>query len=351
VTDDRDSLESKILEKKLALMMSLVDEHSRPNINTLWRIAKDIELIKLNIKFFGYELARQLAEALPIRTNLRAYRVGLKSKPTTQVDLESDWAAYWCQELKIPVCFHRKVWEHAYALQVLYENDMLVAGRRGLGFGCGNEPFPSYFTSHGIDVTVTDLPPEDMAREGWAQTSQYATNLNDIFRDYLVDWETFKRHATLKYVDMRAIPADLRDYDFCWSICALEHIGSIDAGLDFIVDSLKTLRPGGIAVHTTEFNFLDESTTIDNWGSVLFQPQHFKTLSKRLAADGHQMAELDFDYGNKPLDKFIDLPPFVHDWPIQQREYWGANSNHLKVAIDGFAATCFGLIIKKSDRG
>jgi len=30
------------------------------------------------------------------------------------------------------------------------------------------------------------------------------------------------------------LPADLTGFDFCWSICALEHLGTIAQGLDFI---------------------------------------------------------------------------------------------------------------------
>jgi hypothetical protein len=32
--------------------------------------------------------------------------------------------------------------------------------------------------------------------------------------------------------------------------------------------------------------------------------------------------------------------------PFQQA-HWGRDNNHIKVAVDGFAATCFGLIIQK----
>ena len=77
------------LEKRFKELTALVDSRSNPNINDLWRLAKDIDLIKLNIKFFGYEIARQLAAALPPRQGLTPGHVGLKSKASTQSDLES----------------------------------------------------------------------------------------------------------------------------------------------------------------------------------------------------------------------------------------------------------------------
>ncbi len=58
---------------------------------------------------------------------------------------------------------------------------------------------------------------------------------------------------------------------------------------------MRTLKPGGLAVHTTEFNFLDEEHTIDNWPTVLYQRAHFERLAEALRADGHRVAPLDFD--------------------------------------------------------
>ncbi len=205
-----------------------------------------------------YELARTLAVALPPRTGLSPGHVGLLSKPSTQADLESDWAAYWIGEIKAAHIFHRKLWEFAYVLQAIHENGHLRPGARGLGFGCGAEPLPSYFANHGIHVTVTDLAPEQAEGRGWINTNQHTSSLDAAYQTHLVSREQFDNHVSLRYVDMNAIPADLRSYDFCWSICALEHVGSIKKGLDFIENSLLTLRPGGIAVHTTEFNYLND---------------------------------------------------------------------------------------------
>lgn len=328
---------------------SRVDGDSHPKFDALAFRTKDIENLALNVKFFGYELARQLANALPIRKDLAASHIGLRCKPSTQCDIASDWVAFWCSELKIPVVFHRKIWEFAYVLQTLHEKGHLRTGARGLGFGCGQEPLPSYFASRNLSITMTDLNPEDSASLGWAATGQHAASLERGFRPHLVGRAQFERNVSLRHVDMNDIPADLRDYDFCWSICALEHLGSIEKGLAFIEKALATLRPGGLAVHTTEFNFLNDEETVDDWPTVLFQRKHFVEIAARIKSQGHKVAELDFDVGREPLDKFIDIPPFVHDWTDYMRRTWGARADHIKVSVDGFASTCFGLIIVKAD--
>jgi hypothetical protein len=341
---DRDSN----LEQKLSALLALVNKNQSPNINDLWLLLKDIEAIKLNIKFFGYELAESLSKALPKNdTPVDPGFVGLASKPSTQNDIESNWLAYWANKLKIGVIYHRKIWELCYVLQALAERGALQASNRGLGFGCGQEPIPSLLASMGIDVTVTDLEPEAAQQQGWADTNQHTSAIDLCFRSTLVKKEVFRNHVELKYVNMNHIPEDLVNYNFCWSICALEHLGSIANGLDFIENSLKTLVNGGIAVHTTEFNFSNDEKTIDNWPTVLFQRGHFVEIARRLRAQGHVVAELDFDVGDMPMDRFIDLPPYFHDFKGIMKDSWARGGDHLKVMSDGFPSTCFGLIIQK----
>lgn len=326
----------------------LTNDQSHPNLTPIALKLKNLDAMALNLKYFGYELAAALAKALPPADNVEAAHIGLKSKPSTQADMESPWVAYWCNQLKVPVVFHRKLWEHAFVLQALYENDLLKEGMRGLGFGCGREPLPSYFAGRGIKVTVTDLAPEQSSGLGWTDTRQHTETLEAAFHDNLVERSVFQENASLRYVDMNFIPDDLRDYDFCWSICSLEHLGSIRQGLDFIENSLKTLRPGGVAVHTTEFNFMNDAETIDNWPTVLFQRRHFREIAGRLRAAGHYVAELDFSVGSKPLDKFIDIPPWTYDMTPDMAADWEPNAVHLKLSIDGFASTCFGLLVRKA---
>ena len=43
-------------------------------------------------------------------------------------------------------------------------------------------------------------------------------------------------------------------------LAGIDRIGSIELGLQFIENSMATLRPGGVAVHTTEFNLEDGET-------------------------------------------------------------------------------------------
>ena len=337
-------------EERLKTLLALLNEESQPNINALTQVLRNVELTNLTLKNFGYDLARSLVAALPSPATTGARHIGLSCKASIQADLESDWARHWLSELKIPLVYHRKLWELAYVLQAVFEEGHLRSGARGLGFGCGTEPLPSYFMAHDVGVMITDLPADDAQERGWADTGQHVASLDQAYRAELVDRARFDALGSLAYVDMNAIPERLAEYDFCWSVCALEHLGSIENGLAFIENSLGTLRPGGLAVHTTEFNINPEGPTIDNWPCVLFQRKHFEALAERLTALGHVVAPFDYTLGDKPMDRFIDLPPWTHDMP-QALSEWVGHMVHLKVANDGFPATCFGLKIRKRAEG
>lgn len=344
---DREAFDRGPTEAQIAALLVPTDVESRPNLGALAFRLNALDALALNIKFYGYEVARRLAAELPIRTGLGYAPVGLTSKPCTQADIESDWAAFWCGELRIPVIFHRKIWEFVFFLQALAEAGLMEPGRRALGFGCGEEPLASYLAAKGLHVTVTDLAPSEGDASAWRDTSQHAGERDMAFKPDLVDRATFDRLVDHRFVDMNAIPDDLADYDVSWSICALEHLGSIARGLDFIENALRPLRSGGVSIHTTEFNFLDDVNTIDNWPTVLPQRRHFSEIAARLRARGHHVAELDFDVGGQPMDRFIDLPPYPGS-AVLDRLHAAKDCRHLKLSIDGFASTCFGLIVRKA---
>jgi hypothetical protein len=67
-----------------------------------------------------------------------------------------------------------------------------------------------------------------------------------------------------------------------------------------------------------------------------------------LRAKGHTVESFDFNVGDKPRDRFIDIPPFQETWgEIAQQSWGGGHPGHLKVEWDGFVVTCFGLIVTK----
>jgi SAM-dependent methyltransferase len=293
----------------------------------------DPEMVVLNVKALGYEMAKVLAEKMASRSVASPPDLRLKSKICTQADLESDWFIFWARELGVAPVFHRKVWEFCYIAHALWTAQKLKPTMSGLGFGCGREPLPSLFAKYGARVLATDQPQPGE----WKASSQHSAGIELVrYREICSDPDLLG-NIEFRPVDMKAIPGDLAGrFDFCWSACALEHLGSLANGLQFLEASLETLKPGGVAVHTTEFN-LGNAFTLDHRDTVLYQKKHIVACAKSLCAGGYQVTELDFSRGNGFMDHFIDLPP--------QTDYPGAR--HLKLYIEGFACTSFGIIITK----
>lgn len=341
---------------ELRSLVSLTNSHSQPNINELWMVLRNLNSIRFSVKQDGYRIGREIYRSNILRAKpvVADPNLVLQCKPSTQADIESEWFRFWCDQLHLAPLPHRKLWEYAYVLQNLYALGFLTPGMSGLGFGCGEEPLPSFFASKGIQTTVTDLAPDLVEGMGWAETGQHTSNLEKSFVADLVEKNQFDRLVELQFVDMNHIPSSLSNkYDFCWSICALEHLGSIRAGLEFIKNSLSCLKPGGVALHTTEFNFSSFDETVDNWQTVLFLRKHFLELADEVRRHGHEIQAMDFNVGFGPLDSFVDLPPF-EDRNCPLTEFFldpdlpDFRPGHLKLSVNGFPSTCFGLTIRRA---
>jgi hypothetical protein len=256
----------------------------------------------------------------------------LRSGLCTQAQLESPNFRGWIQRMGLAFKLHRKCWEYAFIAQALAERGFLQPGRRGLGFAVGREPLASLFAAHGCQIVATDLD-EELARElGWVTTHQHAARLDDLNHAKLCDPVTFRRRVSFRAVDMNSIPDDLRGFDFVWSSCSFEHLGSIAQGHRFIERMTRCLKPEGVAVHNTEFNLSSNEDTIDNNPSfVLFRQRDIEAMVSSLRAQG-RVVDLDLLSGVGPADAFID------EYPYRQE-------THLKLRIGPYVSTSVGLII------
>ena len=245
---------------------------------------------------------------------------------------EPDYAS-WCATIGEAPRPHRKQWEFCWILAAMRAADVIRPGARALGFGVGTEPLPSMLAANGVEVLATDAPAELMQVQGWQSTNQHAADLMQLHRPELVDLGTFRSRVAFRPVDMNAIPGDLRGYDACWSSCCFEHLGSIEHGLHFFENSLETLRPGGVAVHTTEFNLISDDETLETPGLCFFRRRDIEGMLDRLAARGHVVWPLNLHPGDAPLDAHVDAPPYALP--------------HLKIAALGYVTTSIGIVVQR----
>ena len=180
----------------------------------------------------------------------------------------------------------------------------------------------------------------DEKDNSWVRTGQNLNgNLAALNQYKLCDDELFAKNVSLRNIDMNAIPDDINNFDFCWSSCAVEHLGNLELGKSFFENHLKVLKPGGIAVHTIEFNNSSNVDTIEEGDTVVFRKRDIEEIEKRLKKLGCEI-NCQFESGENEGDLFVDQPPYY----LINPKY------HLHLNIDGYDCTSYGLVIKKSTR-
>jgi len=295
--------------------------------------------------FFAIRNKKLLKEYSRLSSDKRAWAHSPSGPAPTLSELTSQLATAsqclepqykdWCDQMRSPVKFHRKQWEFVFILEALKQNRMLKPNSTGLGFGCGREPLPALMVKNGCSIVATDLELSSARERGWVDTQEHAASLRDLNPLRIIPHSLFSEKVSFQSVDMNSIPDDLVGFDFLWSCCALEHLGSLRHGLDFILNAMHCLKPGGFAVHTTEFNLSSNTDTVDTEGLSLYRRRDLEYLSSALQAQGHKVFPFNFSAGELGIDNHFDLPPYK-SFP------------HLKLKISEYVCTSVGVVIQKS---
>ena len=231
---------------------------------------------------------------------------------------------------------YRKWWEWCAILEVLSSRGMLETGRKGLGFAVGTEPLPSAMAARGVEVLATDLG-VDQTTAKWSDTGQHAASLEALYHPHWVTEHRFRELVSFQPADMNhleTLPSDT--YDFIWSSCAFEHIGKLDDGLNFVVNAMRLLKPGGIAVHTTEYNVSSNIDTVME-GDCIYRRQDIERLEYMLRPHRCGLEPVDFNAGVSDFDLDYDEPP-----------YFQTKARHVKLLLDGYVSTSMLLVIRKA---
>jgi 2-polyprenyl-3-methyl-5-hydroxy-6-metoxy-1,4-benzoquinol methylase len=268
----------------------------------------------------------------PIVTQPPDFRAPI-SQACTQAQFETPEFRFWCREIREPFRYHRKLWEYCYLLQVLATHGMIAPGRRGLGFGVGRETTVAVLASRGVSVVASDADPV-VAQAEWVETGQHASVKDDLNERWICPPDLFDGLVDFRIEDMNAISPDLAGFDFAWSLCAFEHLGTIEKGLAFVRNSLACVKPGGLIVHTTELNIGSDEATLDKGPIVLFRRKDFTGLAEALRAEGHEVT-LNFTLGDMDLDRYVDEEPYTA-------------RRHLRLKLGGFVTTSFGFVVRKA---
>ena len=241
----------------------------------------------------------------------------------------------FCADIGEKVLLHRKRWEFAFISEHLSRAGALIPSLKGSASAWERNRFQRYLPPKGARywrLTRRQVP-RVLAREA---TNQWSSGIAKLFRPKIISEELLRERVRFTFCDMASIPDDyINSFDFCWSACCFEHLGSLERGADFVVESIeKTLRPGGIACHTSELNVSSNVNTVEYGGTVLYRLQDVEKLIARIESRGHEVLKLPFEPGLSYIDHLVHVPPY-------------SSEVHLKTRVGAFVTTSFGLVVRR----
>jgi hypothetical protein len=96
---------------------------------------------------------------------------------------------------------------------------------------------------------------------------------------------------------------------------------------------MHCLKPGGIAIHTTEFNVSSNDVTFESPGLSFYRRKDIENLLSRLRNEGYEVTA-NLSLGNHPVDDIVTIDG--QPWELC-----------IKVRLLGYTITSLGLIIHK----
>jgi hypothetical protein len=343
-------------------------DSSRPNMTTLAEALRDYPLLKKNIKVLSWKISQNESQAVleehpdwtirrPVAEVVARFEAQFQptSRPCCGIDIYSGWH-FGLSWLLGGNPLTRKAWEWTFTIQALWNLGLLSRGTpaSGIGFGCGTEPLISLLANFNVDLLATDLTSESELAKSWRETGQNTGNLEQLFKPQLVSRDDFMARVRYRDMDMTNLPLEELEgkFDFAWSSCALEHLGSKQTGVDFIVNSCRCLKRGGFAIHTTEFDHTG-MCRIDNWPTVLYTQADILDLQRQLDDSGMELIAPSFQQSGHFIDGYIDIPPYPGSKDFDSSFFQNDGSPHessipqLNLSIDGFKATSYALIVRR----
>lgn len=261
----------------------------------------------------------------------------LTSKICTYSDFQEPWFENTLKIMNETKRYHRKQWEIASIVHAIIERGAHILPNIGLGFACGEESIPSVLVSVGGKVLASDRDPQE--DDVWAKSGQQSLGIKSLFKDRIISKPAFDNNVTFKFMDMNKIyPEEFGKYSYTWASCAMEHLGSLQHGIDFVINSMAYLKPGGVAIYTTEYNLSSNTHTFESTGNALYRMSDVLDLQSRLS-DIKCNLLLDsntFTRGEHEYDLYVD-ETYKYTEPTV----------HLNLRLYGYNATAIRFIIEK----
>lgn len=188
--------------------------------------------------------------------------------------------------------FHRKGWEFAQAIYGLRKLKSLPPDAVALGVGSGHERILYFLANRIAKVIATDLYEGDFAEK---EASPIMLHTPEMFAPF----HYRKGHLEVLTMDARKLDFPSSTFDIVFSFSSIEHFGGHREAVMALREMFRVLKPGGVAVVTTEL-------ILNRLGRTrgFFRRREIEPLF--LQATGFELAGDEVDYGVERL--FLQKP-------------------------------------------
>lgn len=200
--------------------------------------------------------------------------------------------------------YHRKQWEFVVIYLNLVKYGKLTEGAVGASFGAGRERLIFDVSKHVKKFFATDLYIYNTA---WA-TAKIEKGMSCY--DFVLEKAPNNFNSDgleVLEMDMRLLNFDNSSLDFCYSSCAVEHIGHFDDFVSHLKEVKRVLKDDGLYVMTTEHLFAHQTIAVK--GNYKFDFEYLKKVFE--AADFFPEKEFDArltkSFLNKPKPDLLAL--------------------------------------------
>ena len=237
--------------------------------------------------------------------------------PLNKICDRSDWARpAWRQALEDlgyspdPARVHRKEWEFAQGVYGLRKLRCLSPVAAALGLGAGAEPIIFFLAGRLRRVVATDLYAGDFSRH---EADPRILRDPEAFAPFSYDRDRLE----VRQMDATAIDYEPESFDVVFSFSSFEHFGSRRAQRACLTGMYRVLRPGGVAVLTTE-------VILNTWGRHGDYFRLTELLDDMIPGAGFRLTGGDFRFATSraTLDGLIRLPHEIERRPHLVLRRW-----------------------------
>ena len=237
--------------------------------------------------------------------------------PLNKICDRRDWAhPAWRRALEDlgysadPARLHRKDWEFAQGVYGLRKLHCLAPEATALGLGAGAEPILFFLAGRLRRVVATDLYAGDFSRQEADPR---------ILRDpeAFAPFSYHRERLEVRRMDATAIDYPPESFDLVFSFSSFEHFGPRRAQRRCLGEIHRVLRPGGIAVLTTE-------VILNTWGRHGDYFRLAELIEDMIPGAGFRLADGEFHFATSraTLEGLIRLPHEVERRPHLVLRRW-----------------------------